>query len=267
MINTFLEKTRRGEFTIGTFFEMGQAGVAEILALTDFDYFIVDCEHGPYDIESTADIIRASDGFSGGRMPVFARAKDSSRISILKLLDVGAKGIIIPNVQSLEEAKHIVKVGKYFPIGERGVAVSRSVKYGFGEDNAHGMQAWFDECNEKELIIPQCETKGALEDIEAIVALEGIDGIFVGPYDLSSSLGMPGQFDHPVMVEAMKRIIKAVKEAGKFSIIYADGPENAAVRRGYGYHSVAVALDSEIYFKAMNKLNADVRKACHEEKK
>ena len=114
MINRFLEKTRAGELTVGTFFEMGHAAVGEVIGQTELDYFIIDCEHGPYDIESAGDVIRAAEGVSGGKVTPFARSRDSGRASILKLLDIGAKGIIIPHVQSLEEAKKIVEYGNIF---------------------------------------------------------------------------------------------------------------------------------------------------------
>lgn len=261
MINRFLEKTRAGELTVGTFFEMGHAAVGEVIGQTELDYFIIDCEHGPYDIESAGDVIRAAEGVSGGKVTPFARSRDSGRASILKLLDIGAKGIIIPHVQSLEEAKKIVEYGKYFPVGDRGVAVSRSVKYGLGHETDQGTKAWFEECNEKELLIPQCETVGCLDQIEEIMALDGIDGIFVGPYDLSASMGIPAEFDSPRFLEAIKRIIRAVKAAGKFGIIYVDDETTAAQRYALGYNSVTIQLDSTVYFRALNKMVDEVRKA------
>lgn len=261
MINNFLEKTKKGKFTIGTFFEFGHAAVAEVMGMTNLDYFIIDCEHGPYDIESAADVIRAAEGISNCKVTPFARAKDSTRPSILKLLDIGAKGIIIPHVSSVEEAKQIVEYGKYKPIGDRGVAVSRSVKYGFDATTQNGMDAWFKECNEKELLIPQCETMGCLEHIEEIMALDGIDGVFVGPYDLSTAMGIPAQFDDPKFIKAVERIIKAVKDNGKFAICYVDTAELAAVRQKMGYNSVTIRLDSEVYYTGLNQMVDDVNKA------
>lgn len=262
MINRFLEKTKQGKFTIGTFFEFGHAAVAEVMGMTNLDYFIIDCEHGPYDIESAADVIRAAEGISNCKVTPFARAKDSSRPSILKLLDVGAKGIIIPHVPSLEEAKQIVEYGKYKPIGDRGVAVSRSVKYGLDATTQNGTEAWFRECNEKELLIPQCETMGCLEHIEEIMALEGIDGVFVGPYDLSTAMGITAKFDDPKFIAAINRIIKAAKDNGKFAICYVDTPELAAERRAAGYDSVTIRLDSEVYFTGLNNMVNEVKEAA-----
>lgn len=262
MINKFLEKTREGKLTVGTFFEMGHAAVGEVIGQTELDYFIIDCEHGPYDIESVGDVIRAAEGVSGGKVTPFARSKDSERASILKLLDIGAKGIIIPHVQSLEEAKRIVEYGKYFPVGDRGVAVSRSVKYGLSDETNQGIKTWLEECNEKELLIPQCETTGCLNQIEEIMALDGIDGIFVGPYDLSASLGIPAEFDNLKFLKAIKRIIKAVKTAGKFAIIYVDDEKTAAERCALGYDSVTIQLDSTVYFRALNKMVEEVHEVA-----
>ena len=236
---------------------MGQAAVGEIIALTDMDYFIIDCEHGPYDVESAGDIIRAAEG-AGDAAPL-VRVKDSQRNSILKMLDIGAKGLIIPQVQSLEEIYDIVKYGKYYPVGERGFAFTRNVKYGCAPEAKGSVQEYFDACNEKQLLIPQCETKGCLQEIEKITAVDGIDGIFVGPYDLSVALGVPAQFEKPIFQNALKRILAAVKKAGKFCIIYADNETVALSRLQMGFDSVTVSMDCNIYINAMNRCAAKIK--------
>lgn len=254
MKNTFLEKVKRGEKTVGTFFEMGRTLVGEVVALTDLDYFIIDCEHGPFDIESAGEVIIAAESAGEGKVTPIARAKDSQRNSILKLLDIGAKGVIIPQIQSLEEIHRVVEYGKYYPVGDRGYSFTRNVRYGKDEACQGTLQEYFDTCNEKQLLIPQCETKGCLDVIEEVAATDGIDGIFVGPYDLSVALKIPGEFDNPIFKEAMQRIIKAVKAAGKFTIIYADSDKVGAERIGLGFDSVAVGWDAYIYINAMNSI-------------
>lgn len=259
MQNTFLEKTKAGKKTIGTFFEIGQAAVGEVIALTDLDYFIIDCEHGPYDVESAGNVIRAAEGAGEGKVTPLVRVKDSQRNSILKMLDIGAKGLIIPQVQSLEEIKQIVKYGKYYPVGDRGFAFTRNVKYGCAPEAKGTVQEYFDACNEKQLLIPQCETKGCLEEIEAITAVDGIDGIFVGPYDLSVALGIPAQFDKPEFKAALERILAAVKAAGKFCIIYADNEQVASERFKLGFDSITLSMDNSIYIEAMNRCVATIQ--------
>ncbi|MBP2626139.1 MAG: hypothetical protein H6Q68_850 [Firmicutes bacterium] len=256
--NLFQEKTAQGKKTVGMFFEMGNANVAEAIAFTNLDYFIVDAEHGPFDVESTMNMFRAAELHDS---TAFVRVKDSSRTSILKMLDIGAKGLIIPQVQSLEEIKRIVEYGKYYPLGQRGVAYARGAGWGYAE-HARGksINEYFDTCNKHVLLIPQCETVGCLNQIEEIANTDGIDGIFVGPYDLSVSMGIPTQFEKPEFKVALERIKKAVKDAGKFCIIYAANAEIARQRLNEGFDSTTVGEDIGCYIKSINALVDQVKK-------
>lgn len=255
--NSFLEKTQQGQKTIGMFFEMGNANVAEALSFTGLDYFIVDTEHGPFDVESTINILRAAELHD---CTVFARVKDSSRPSILKMLDIGVKGLIIPQVHSLEEIKKIVEYGKYYPTGQRGVAFARGAGYGQAEHAKNkDINDYFSECNKHFLLIPQCETIGCLNEIEEIAQTKGVDGIFIGPYDLSVSMGIPTQFDRPEFKAALKRILNAVKKAGKFCIIYAGNVQIGRERLSQGYDSITLAEDVGWYIKAIQNVVKQVK--------
>lgn len=259
MKNTFLDKIRAGEKTVGTFFEMGSGAVGEVIGTTSLDYFIIDCEHGPYDIETTAEIIRAAENSGNGSVTALARAKGIQRDAILKLLDIGAKGLIIPQVKTLEELQNIVRWGKYFPVGDRGYAWSRNNLFGRAEGADAGMKAWCAHCNEKQLLIPQCETVECLEHIEEFALVDGIDGFFVGPNDLSIAMGIPGEFDSPDFLAALERIEKAVHKAGKFLMIYVDTPKIGIRRLQSGYDSVTVSVDACVYVNALNRMVQDVK--------
>ena len=163
MKNLLREKIMNGEKTVGTFFEAGNASVAEALALTDLDYMLIDTEHGPFDVESVMLMLRGAELHG---TTALVRVKDSNRNSILKMLDIGAGGLIIPQVHSLEEIKKIVEYGKYFPVGQRGVAFARGAGYGYLEHAKGDINDYFATCNRETLLIPQCETKGCLENIE-----------------------------------------------------------------------------------------------------
>lgn len=186
-MSMFSRKLQEGQGVIGTFCHLGGAPVAECLSLSGLDYVIIDTEHGPFTEESVGEMIRAMQLHAAE--PV-VRVRDSSRAAVLHALDLGARGIIVPNVQSVEEAASLVEYAKFYPRGSRGFAFSRSASFGFA-DGLGNIQEYFNKTNEYTLLLPQCETKGALESIEEIVALDGIDGIFVGSYDLSVALGMP----------------------------------------------------------------------------
>lgn len=247
-----------GNNPVGIFSVLSGANPAEALCMTGVDYIIFDTEHGPYDVEHAALLLRIAElhGVTG-----VVRVKDSTRGSILKMLDIGASGIIIPQVQSLEEVKGIVEYGKYYPIGRRGMSFGR--RTGFGEQPfaAGDIQDYFDTCNRQTLLIPQCETLGCLEQIEEIMAVDGIDGIFVGPYDLSMCMGIAKQFDHPDFLAALERIKKAARDNNKFTMIYCADAELGARRIQEGFDSVAVGNDVNFLIDSVK----DMVHAMHKE--
>ncbi len=251
MKNYLKEKIEQGKKTVGTFLEIGNGSSAEALAMSKLDYFIIDTEHGPFDVESSTEMIRAAQ--MHGTTPL-VRVKDSSRPSILKMLDVGAEGLIIPQVHSIEEIRKIVEYGKYFPLGQRGVAFARGCGFGYADQCKGDINDYFAFCNKETLLIPQCETLGCLENIEEIAKVDGIDGIFVGPYDLSVAMGIPTQFDKPEFMAALERILKAVKDAGKFCIIYCADAALAKKRLAAGFDSVTVSQDVNFYVDGANAL-------------
>ncbi|MCD8249346.1 MAG: aldolase/citrate lyase family protein, partial [Lachnospiraceae bacterium] len=242
--------------TIGSFVGFGGAGAVECMALAGMDYCIVDTEHGPYDVESTMDFIRAAEMHE---MTPLVRVKDGNRNSILKMLDIGAKGLIIPFLDTVDAMKDVVSYGKYFPLGDRGVAFGRGAGYGYADHAKKSLTEYFEICNRETLLIPQCECVGCLEHIEEIVALDGIDGIFVGPFDLSASMGMPGQFDHPDFKAAVARILKACKDQGKLSIVFCSDSKVAKTRLEQGFDSVMVACDYTIFTEACQNILKELR--------
>lgn len=247
MKNTTREKMLRGEKTLGTFLELGTASSAECLGLAGLDYLIIDTEHGPFEPESALEFIRAARLYN---ITPFARVKEISRPAILKLLDVGAQGLIIPNVSSVSEAEKIVEYGKYMPVGKRGVANSAGSGFWFEDYASQGLPHYFEVSNRESMLFPQCETLGCLEHVEEILAIEGIDGIFVGPFDLSAAMGIPGEFARPEFKDALRHVQKACAAAGKPSIIFAGN--EAAAREGFqmGYDSVAYSMDAVILVNA-----------------
>lgn len=247
MKNTTREKLLRGEKTLGTFLELGTASSAECLGLAGLDYLIIDTEHGPFEPESALEFIRAARLYN---ITPFARVKEISRPAILKLLDVGAQGLIIPNVSSVSEAEKIVEYGKYMPVGKRGVAPAAGSGFWFEDYASHGLSHYFEASNRESMLIPQCETMGCLEHIEGILAVEGIDAIFVGPFDLSASMGIPGEFDRPEFQDALRCVQKACAAAGKPSILYA--ANEAAARAGFemGYDSITYGMDAVMLVNA-----------------
>lgn len=248
MKNLVKAKIEDGDRPLGTFFHTGSEVTAEVLGYAGLDYYIIDTEHGPFDTESAADYIRA--GKFAGSTP-FVRVKDSSRASILKMLDAGAMGLIIPNVRSLAEAREIVQWGKYFPVGQRGIAMTSGTGYWQQDWARAGLDNYMRISNVETMLIPQCETVGCLEAIEQIVALDGVDGIFVGPFDLSAALGKPGDFSNPAHVAAIERVVNACRAAGKASFIFSATEQDAQLRYEQGFDSVTYSMDSLLLMEAV----------------
>ena len=250
MKNSLKEKLLSSKRPVGMFVGSGSATVVECLSRTGLDFIIIDNEHSPVETGTSMELIRAAE--LGGLCPL-ARVREISRPAVLKLLDVGARGLIVPNVQSVDEVKTLISYAKYAPVGERGFCPTR--KDGWGFDTAETVPELMARLNAETLLIPQCETMGALNAIEDIAALDGVDGIFVGPFDLSISMGLPGQFDHPDFTAAVDRIVKACHDAGKFCLFFAGTPE--AVISGFrrGFDGMAYSIDTIALIKG---IKADV---------
>lgn len=249
MKNKLREKMLAGDRSVGTFAELSSEAAVELMAYNGMDYVIIDAEHGIADVETATSLIRAAK--LAGTTPL-VRTKDSERNSILKMLDAGAMGLIISNIKSVAEVKKVIEYGKYYPLGNRGVAPATGSQFWTQDYAKQGLPHLFEVCNREQLIIPQCETKEALDNIEEIVALDGVDGIFVGPFDLSTALGKPGQLDDQGVSDAILQIAEVCQKAGKFSLIYATDTDNAKVRFSQGYQSVTLSMDALIFGQAIN---------------
>lgn len=255
MVNIVKEKLERGEQPIGMFVGTGSAIVTECLGRTGIDFVIADNEHSPIEAETSAEIFRAAERVGIG---AFARVRETSRPAILKLLDVGAQGLIIPNVSTVEQVKEIVSYAKYYPIGNRGFCPTR--KDGWGYDIPGSVPEVMQTINAQTMVVPQCETVGALEHIEEIVSLEGVDGIFVGPYDLSISMGIPGQFELPEFQQALDRILAACKAAKKPCMLFTGNIQG--IKDGFkrGFDSMVYSIDAALIIDCIKERLAEARK-------
>lgn len=222
----------------------------ESLARTGLDYVIIDTEHGCFSEESTTEYILSAE--KGGLLP-YVRIGDIRRPYVLRMLDIGARGLIVPNIHSVEQVKELVSYAKFPPIGNRGYCPNRTSGWG-ADEWSKDVLAYMAECNRRCKVIPQCETKEALEQIEKTAALPGVDGIFVGPCDLSIDLGIPLQFDNPTLIAAVKRILKACQANGKESYIFAGNMKDAIRWGKEGFDSITYSLDASVFIQAYQTL-------------
>ncbi len=260
MKNILKEKLAAGARPVGTFFELGSESVVEALGKTGLDFLIVDNEHGPFEAERTADFVRAAE--LAGIAPL-ARVREISRPAVLKLLDVGVQGIIVPDVHTPDQVRALVDYAKFSPVGRRGFCPTRKDGWGFDYPATEDLRTNMAYCNAETLLIPQCETVGCLENIEAVAATEGVDGIFIGPFDLSISMGIPGQFEHPDFLRALGRIRDACRAAGKFSIYFTVREDKVAEGFRLGFDVMTYSLDARIliqaYRDALERIRKDIR--------
>ena len=237
--NPLYEKMRRGEKVLGAFFNLGSVPAVEVLAQSGLDFIMFDSEHGPCDVESMSAFVIASEARD---ITPIIRVKDGQRNSVLKMLDIGAMGVLVPFIKTVDEVRQLVSYGKYRPVGDRGYGMTRKNCYCLDPITKRA-EDYFEWANRETMIIPQCETKEALECIEEIAAVKGVDGIFVGPFDLSVSMGIPTQFQNPVFQDALRRVLKACRDNGKFCWILALTPEDAINKLNMGFDG-ALGMDS-----------------------
>ena len=249
--NLLKEKMLRQEKCLGTFFELGGMSAVEALAHTGLDFIIIDMEHGPFSPESAQDYVRAA---LLHQLTPLARVSEISRPAVMRPLDVGVQGLIIPCVETVEQVKQIVNYAKFSPTGKRGFCPSRRDAWGFAYPGTEDIVTNMRVNNEEVLVIPQCETASCLNAIESIAALPGVDGIFIGPFDLSISMGIPGQFDSREFTGAVARILRACRENGKFAFVFTG--DEAAIPAYFcqGFDAVTYGLDAAVLINGFRQL-------------
>ncbi len=207
-INSTRKKLKSGGTCIGTMVrEVRSPQVVQLLAAAGWDFIIIDTEHGFLDMQTVADFASVA---HGEELTIVARVPDNLYHLLARPLDVGVEGVLCPRVDSKEEAEQIVMAVKYAPLGDRGVSVS-GIATGYRPTST---KTYLDEANANTLIAIQVESTLSLECLDDILSVEGIDAVFVGPEDLSQSMGVPGDIKHPRMIEAYQQVISVANRHG-----------------------------------------------------
>ena len=195
---------KRGEILVGTFvLEFGGSAIATLLASAGADFVIADLEHSSFSIETVGRIVRDA---RGANLPCIVRVPVLERHFVSRILDAGAMGVMIPRVESGEDLDKIQKWTKYAPEGDRGVAFGIG-HTDYGDFTKLDTQEYVRQANKDILCIGQIETVKAIENLEDILTTGGLDVVFIGPYDLSTSMGISGELDHPLLLDAIKKVI------------------------------------------------------------
>jgi 2-dehydro-3-deoxyglucarate aldolase/4-hydroxy-2-oxoheptanedioate aldolase len=226
---------KEGRKTTGAWLQIASPFTAEILSRAGFDWLIIDMEHGPGDILTLISQLQAMNG--SGVVPL-VRAPWNDFVAIKRILDAGVYGILFPYINTKEEAEAAVRACKYPPEGIRGVAGSpRAAGYG------QNPKAYLSRANDEILIITAVETPEAVANLDEILAVEGLDGIFIGPMDLATSMDHPFDPAHPEVQETIARIEAQVLAAGKFLGTIAANWEQAQARYDKGYQLLMLMAD------------------------
>ena len=196
MTNNFRSRLINGDKLLGTMVTLATPSTAEILADVGFDWLFVDGEHGPLETADVLSILQAV----GDRVPCIVRVPAAEEVPIKKMLDLGATGIIAPQVNSAEQAADVVRFARYAPEGSRGVGLARAHGYGMRFTD------YVESANQQVAVIVQAEHADAVENIEDIVKVPGIDAVLLGPYDLAASLGKMGQVDDAAVTDAIEHV-------------------------------------------------------------
>lgn len=241
---TLKEKLRRGVPTIGTWLTLAHPALAEIAARAGFDWVAVDLEHSSITIRECEDLLRVLD-LAGTTPLVRLTANDSDLIK--RVMDSGARGIIVPSVSTPEEAELAVEAVHYPPRGRRGVGLARAHAYGAD------FPGYLKRLEREAVVVAMIENSQGVDNAQAILSVAGIDAYLLGPYDMSASLGVAGRLSHPKVEAAIAKVRDAGRRARKPGGLHVIEPDPAALRRrikdGFGF--IAYSLDTRIYDTAL----------------
>lgn len=246
--NQLKDRLSEGKTVYGPFCKIQDATMVEIAALSGFDFIILDMEHGPFSIETIQNLIRAAE--ARGIVPV-VRVSENSESQILRTLDVGARCIQVPKISTKSDAQRVVKAAMFYPQGERGMC-----RYVRAADYTHlDKSEYFNGANDSILTIIHIEGLEGLDNLEEILEVEGVDVIFLGPYDLSQSCGVPGEVNHEKVVSKMKNAVVLAQKSGKKVGTFTEKVEDAEKWKQIGVQYIAYSVDVGLVLNAYQEIS------------
>ena len=241
------ERIKEGHFAMGTFVvELRTPALARFLQQAHFDFLLVDNEHGywnPLDIAQQIDA-----GKRWGVCPL-VRVSGPDRGEIMRALDAGAEGVMVPMANTVADVERAVEYSKYPPLGQRGAAFHMAHDGYVGGDVLQKMRS----ANDEVVLIAQIENRPGLENVERIAAIDGIDILWIGQFDLSNFLGIPGQFEHPTFLGALERVVTACERHGKTAAFMVPSVDEGLERMRQGFRCIAYWGDLWIYQQGLKQ--------------
>ncbi len=239
-MDSFKQRLNKGERLVGTILSLGLPSVAEMISQCGFDWLWIDMEHAPLSLEQVQQLLQAK----SEACPAFVRIPANDEVWIKRVLDLGADGIIVPQVKTADEAQKAVAASKYPPTGIRSVGLARASNFGMNS------AAYIEEANEKLLVLLQIEHHEGVKNLESILKTPGIDAIIIGPYDLSGSFGKLGQINDDEVQQAIAIIRKACEQHGMPLGIFALQPEHGKIYLSQGFKLIALGIDAHFMWTA-----------------
>ncbi|MFP4448614.1 MAG: HpcH/HpaI aldolase family protein [Bacteroidales bacterium] len=233
-MRNFRQKLLGQEIMTGTLVTLSSTETAEILSRAGFDWLFIDLEHSPIGLQGAQQIIQAASPFAH----CIVRVPGNDEIWIKRVLDIGAEGIIVPQVNTVQEAQQAVKFAKYPPMGQRSAGIAKAQGYGAE------LHQYIQQANEDIAVILQCEHKESVKNLSEIIKVEGVDCIFIGPYDLSGSYGKLGKVDDPQIQEAIESIKHTCINSGMPVGIFGGKTESVKKHRSKEVNLIAVGSDA-----------------------
>lgn len=231
------KKLRKGELSIGSWITLEDCSIAEIMSKSEFDWIVVDMEHSAIGIREAHNLIRVIE--LEGCVPL-VRVGENSPYQIKRVMDAGAHGVVVPMVNTAEDALKAVEAVKYPPVGKRGVGLARAQGYG---EKFEEYKKWV---QSESIVVVQIEHIDAINNLEDILKVEGVDGSIIGPYDLSASLGYPGDFERKEMKDSVTKYLdvckKLAKPAGIHSVPSDAKALNEKIQEGFKF--IAFSFDA-----------------------
>tara|TARA_Y100000590_G_scaffold461894_1_gene624564 strand:- start:444 stop:1217 length:774 start_codon:yes stop_codon:yes gene_type:complete len=229
-------KLRDGDRPLGSWLQIGDEIVTEIMAQAGFDWLVIDLEHSAIDLSQCLRMTRIID--LHGINPL-VRLTSNDPLQIKRVMDCGAHGVVVPMVKSRDDAQRAVGAVRYPPAGERSVGLFRAQRYG---QSLEEYSAWLEQ---ESVVIIQIEHIKAVEDLDSILEVDAIDALIIGPYDLSGSLGVLGELDHPLVMDALDRVLQTAKDRGvpAGTHVVSTDPQAAADALESGFDFIAFGVD------------------------
>jgi 2-keto-3-deoxy-L-rhamnonate aldolase RhmA len=250
-MNGFRQRLQKGEVLLGQMvLELFTPGIGPMLAACGLDFVIFDMEHGRCDIALLSEMIASC---RGSNIVPMARVPDLNFSPLSRALDLGARGVMVPRVETKQQAEDIVSQLKYAPAGKRGVAL------GIAHDLYRaGSPEFFAQANEEIAVILLLETEKAFENLDDIVSVPGVDVAWMGHYDLTVSMGIPAQFDHPRLLAAMDALVAACRKHGVAPGFLPPSPESAVHWIDKGFRAISLGSDIGVLLDGVRKFRAHV---------